>query len=103
MKSEFIQVRNKIKSLLDSKVVASKNFNKFIKSGTCNFNTMSGTPDEQIFKLRKRSFDLLFKMCKATGFRELDLHYMTLEESKTIVDILLDHIESEMRTKNHYM
>jgi hypothetical protein len=96
LKSQFLQIRSKIRSILDLKKPASRHSSKNYRAGTSDLNPQSSNPEAELSKLKRKSFDLLFKICQGTGFKELDLHHLTLEEAKIVVDQVLDHLEDQM-------
>ncbi len=89
LKYQFLQVRSKIRSIYDSKKPASK-------QPTKSFNPLAPHPEAELSKLKRKSFELLFRISEGSGFRELDLHHLTLEEAKIVVDKVLDHLEDLM-------
>ncbi len=100
LKSQYLQVRSKIWPLLEERRSGNRNRNKFFKSGVADLNALGLDVDNEIFRLENKSRDLLFRISEGSGFRELDLHHLTLDEAVTMVDKVLDHLEDLMEQQN---
>ena len=87
-------------SLLNSRRTGSKNLNKFYKTGVADYNSLSSNLDDEINQLKYQSRELLFRISEGTGFRELDLHQLTLDEALNVVDKVLNHLEDQMDKRN---
>ena len=100
LQSQFLQVRRRIFQLLNERKEGNKNRNKFFKTGVADYNSLGSNVDEGISRLEHKSRELLFRISEGKGFKDLDLHQLTLDEAIAVVDKVVEHLEDLMERES---
>lgn len=96
--NEFLRIRRELKQLQQIYYSCSEKISQH--KDLASMRSFRSDVDLKISMLKKKSIYIVYRKAQKEGFRRLDLHGLTLQESQELIITVLDHLLRDMTGRN---